>query len=141
MKSDLNEKDRIYLSTAFRTLIDLERIGDYAENIIEYADKIKEYSGKFSDDAVKEIKELKEIINNLYIQTVTAYKNKDKKALKEAYILEDRIDKITAEMTQKHVERLRDGKCTPEIGTQYLSFATNAERVADHFINMANTIK
>lgn len=141
MKAELSETDRVYLSTAFRTIIDLERVGDYAENIIEYAEKLKEYGGKFSDDAVKEIKELKELINNLYIQVIKAYKDSDKKALKEAYIIEDRVDKITAEMTEKHVQRLHEGKCTPEVGTQYLSLATNAERVADHFINVANSVK
>jgi len=33
------------------------------------------------------------------------------------------------------------GICTSDIGAQYMSLASNAERVADHFINVAKTIK
>ena len=47
LKADLSERDRIYLTTAFRSLIDIERIGDYSENIVECADKLKQADSKF----------------------------------------------------------------------------------------------
>ena len=51
----LNSFDQRYLSSTIRTVSDLERIGDYAENIVEYADALKEQNATFSKDAVKEI--------------------------------------------------------------------------------------
>lgn len=141
LKEDLNEKDRIYLTTAIRSITDLERVGDYAENIVEYADKLKEAGESFSETAVKEIAELNKLVKKLYGEVVAAYKNVDKKALAEAYKTEDTIDKVTESMTQRHVGRLSAGECTADVGAQYLSFSANAERVADHFINLANAIK
>ena len=141
MKADLNERDRNYLSTAFRTVTDLERVGDYAENIVEYADKLKEAGERFSDDAVGEITELKKLIRRLYERAIAAYKNTDRNALNDAYEIEERVDDVAEQMTANHIKRLRDGECTPEVGTQYLSLATNAERVADHYINVAKSIK
>lgn len=141
LKEDLAERDRIYLTTALRTIIDLERVGDYSENIVEYADKLKETGAKFSDRAVKEINDLKELIIKLYGEVMTAYMDNDKEALKNACATEDEIDAVTKQMTQNHIRRLSDGECTAEVGTQYLSLSVNAERIADHFMNVAKTIK
>lgn len=141
LKEDLAEKDRIYLTTALRTIIDLERIGDYAENIVEYADKLKDANARFSEQAIKEINDMKELIMALYEKAMTAYTGNDKKALKSAYEIENKIDAVAEQMTQNHIKRLSDGECNAEVGTLYISFSANAERVADHFINVAKTIK
>ncbi len=141
LQADLNEKDRLYLTTAFRTLTDLERVGDYAENIIEYADKLKEANETFSDDAKREITLLQETICSLADKVITAYRDHDFNALREAYEIEDGVDGMTADMAQRHIKRLSEGLCTPDVGTQYLSLSTNAERVADHYINVGKTIK
>ena len=141
MKADLNEQDRIYLSRAIRSVSDLERVGDYAENIVEYAEKLKSSSEKFSEEVVKEIAALKLWVNRLSERVMKTYVDRDVKALGEAYAIENKIDEITAQMTEGHIERLRNGSCTPEAGAMYLAFCSDAERVADHFINVANTVK
>ena len=48
----LSEKDIAYLSGTYRNVRDIERIGDYAENIVEYAVALSNSSQQFSDDAV-----------------------------------------------------------------------------------------
>lgn len=137
LRADLSEKDRTYLTTVFRTVIDLERVGDYAENIVEYADRLKESGESFSDAAIAEIGELKKLVNDLYENVMIAYKDGKKSALKAAFGVEDSVDKAAELMTQNHIGRLRDGKCTPDAGTRYASFVANAERVADHYVNVA----
>ena len=44
-------------------------------------------------------------------------------------------------MAANHIARLDAGVCTPDVGAQYLSLASNAERVADHLVNVANAAK
>lgn len=141
LKEDLSERDRIYLTTAIRTVTDLERVGDYAENIIEYADKLKEANAVFSQKAIEEINALKELISKLYSKVLAAYRFNDRAALEDANAIEEEVDGVTERMAQNHIERLSKGECTAEVGTQYMSFTSNAERVADHFINVARTIK
>lgn len=141
LRADLSEKDRVYLSTVFKTVTDLERVGDYAENIVEYADKLKQSNESFSAQALEEIGELKALIHELYGYAVTAYRDSDKKALQSAYEVENSVDGFTAKMADSHIERLSNGVCTPEVGAQYLSLSANVERIADHYINVANAIK
>ena len=139
--SGLSQKDKIYLSTTFRTVRDIERIGDYAENITEYAYNLSNSSQHFSQMAKKEIAELKEKLNMLYDKAIDAYSNEDFEALAQANILEEEIDDIKEKMEENHIQRLSQGICTPTVGAQYLSLSSNAERIADHLINVAKSIR
>ena len=141
LKEDLIERDRIYLSTAIRSVTDLERVGDYAENIVEYADKLQDTGERFSPDAVEEIGALKALVHELYDAAMHAYEYVDVETLDRAFEIEERVDDVTASMTDNHIKRLGDGVCTPEVGAQYLSLTSNVERIADHYINVAKTIR
>ena len=137
----LNSFDQRYLTSVIRTVSDLERIGDYAENIVEYADALKEQNATFSKDAVAEIRKIEQMILNLYKETLLAYHKLDLEALERANQIEDQIDDYTETMEQHHIERLVRGVCTPSVGAEYLSLAQNSERVADHLINVGKTIR
>lgn len=139
--SQLSEKDHIYLSTTFRSVRDIERIGDYAENIVEYAASLKSSNDNFSENALEEIERLRSLIHDLYIKVMRAYDDEDLDALEEANIVEDQIDDFTKAMEDNHIRRLGEGVCTANVGAQYLSLSSNAERVADHLVNVAKTIR
>ena len=136
----LNEKDHKYVATTFHTISDLERVGDYAENIMEYADTLRNEDDGFSESAVSEVAYLREHIEEMYRQVMQAYGQNDEKALEEAYRIEDEIDRITARMDENHIIRLNEGICTAIAGSQYMSLASNSERIADHFINVGKMI-
>ncbi|MCH5156719.1 MAG: Na/Pi cotransporter family protein [Clostridiales bacterium] len=141
LQCELGVKDRTYLTRAVRSIADFERIGDYAENIVEFADILKENNSVFSEKALNEINELRALVDNLFEKVMKGYKEHDRKALSEANDIEDNVDDFTAAMGKHHVKRLREGVCTPEVGAQYLSLSTSVERIADHLINVAQTVK
>ncbi len=141
LKADLGENDKIYLSSAIRSASDLERVGDYAENITEYAAKLKEVGEAFSESAVNEIRELESMVRCLYVNAIKAYRDGDIDAMNGALRIEDDVDAFTERMADNHVARLQRGECTPEVGAQYISLAANIERIADHYINVAKTIR
>lgn len=64
----------------------------------------------------------------------------DLEQLYDADILEEEIDDLTASMDINHVNRLSEGKCTAEVGSMFLSLASDVERIADHLVNVARTI-
>lgn len=141
LKCELNEKDRTYLTTVFKTVTDLERIGDYAENIVEYAEKLQSADERFSDDAVTEIAAVRVLVLSLYDSALKAYAGADKQALANAYVIEENIDEMTDKLSENHVARLSDGACSPDVGALFLMLTSNVERVADHLINVAKSVQ
>ena len=140
-KSGLGEKDRSYLSGTYRNIRDLERIGDYAENIVEYATILADSAQQFSDDAKYEISQMKTLLHQLFDKAMDAYQNENFTALDRANVIEEEIDDYTKRMEEGHIARMEKGICTPSVGAQYLELSSNAERIADHLINLAKSIK
>ena len=140
-KRGLGEKDKAYLSTTYRNIRDLERVGDYAENIVEYATALSDSGQQFSDDAKYEISQMKALLHRLYGYALTAYRDEDRQALDQANIVEEEIDDYTRRMEEGHIARMEKGICTPSAGAQYLELSSNTERIADHMINLAKSIK
>ena len=139
--SQLSQFDHQYLVSTIRTVSDLERIGDYAKNIVEYADSLRQQEIRFSDYALNEIDQMNTLIAQLHEATIQAYHKMDMSALGRANQIEDEIDRLTDEMERNHIQRLSLGICKPQAGTEYISLAQNSERVADHLINVAKTIR
>ncbi|MBR0190325.1 MAG: Na/Pi cotransporter family protein, partial [Clostridia bacterium] len=125
----------------YHVVIDLERVGDYAENIMEYALKLKADAASFSDEAKEELKTLIEMINELHAQSLIAFDKRDFGILNKVDEIEEKIDEYTAALELKHVERLKQGVCSAQTGSIYLQTVSNLERVGDHITNMAFSIK
>lgn len=139
--TDISEIDLSYIGTCYHTVSDLERIGDYAENILEYTEKSIGMGLSFSEDAIAEIMEMKDAISKLYIAVLSAYKTTDLSSMPEIEFYENKTDELKSTMGNQHIVRLSNGTCTPELGAIYLSLASDAERVADHLKNIAVAIK
>lgn len=137
----LSEKDHIYLTTTFRSVRDVERIGDYAVNIMEYADNLIKLRQSFSENARSEITQLNKMVHQLYEKVVKAYSDENLAALDEANVIEEQIDEYTKMMEDNHIKRMGEGLCNASVGAQYLEMSSNAERIADHLINVAKVIR
>ena len=137
----LGGHDKLFLSTVYRTVRDVERIGDYAENIVEYAEALSSAGDKFSDDALYEISQLRILVHSLYDKALSAYTTESLEDLEQANVIEDQIDDFTKRLEDSHIERLGKGICNANTGAQFMELTSNTERIADHLINVAKTIR
>ncbi|MBQ3116129.1 MAG: Na/Pi cotransporter family protein [Clostridia bacterium] len=141
MGKDLNEQDDKKIGSYYHVVSDIERVGDYAENIMEYSQRLKGEEAGFSDDAKKELYNLVEKFNDLHDKTIMAFDNRDLTILPEVVDIEEKVDELSVELEARHIERLRKGLCTAQLGSIFLQTVSNLERVSDHMTNVAFSIK
>ncbi len=134
---DLSEHDSKVVSKLLHTIGDLERISDHAVNIVEAAEEMYQKKIKFSDEASKEIGVIKSAVAEIMDKAVEAFINSNIPLAKEVEPLEDVIDELRTDLKMRHIERLREGKCTIELGFILTDLLTNLERVSDHCSNIA----
>ncbi len=141
MGKDLSITDDGKIASYYHVVSDLERVGDYAENIMEYAVKLIAENVQLSNDAVNELQAMKEKINELFDISVKAFNERNLNYLDIVCKLEEEIDDITDALGEMHVDRLKNGLCNAHSGSTYLQTISNLERVADHIYNVAFSIK
>ena len=137
----ISEEDNRYLATAIRTIGDLERVGDYSVNLTEYAELLQNFKETFSKDLLFEVEQLRETMGSLYQATMKAYMDHDFDALIEVNRYEDQVDDMVARIEKMHLQRLMDGVYPASVGQVYQEFASDTERIADHFLNVAKSIR
>ena len=137
----ISEDDHRYLATAIRTIGDLERVGDYAVNVTEYAELLQNFKETFSKDLIYEVEQLRDTIASLYQATMKTYMDQDFDALIEVNRYEDQVDNMVARIEKMHLQRLMDGIYPASVGQVYQEFASDTERIADHFLNVAKSIR
>lgn len=138
---DLAEADENKVSSFYHVTSDIERIGDYAENIVEYAEKMVADKAQFSDHAKAEILEMDGHLTELYKQVTATFSEIDLHYIEAVEREEQATDDVCQKMQQAHLRRMNEGRCTPEAGAIYLQLALNMERIGDHMHNIANSVK
>ncbi len=137
----LSQTDEKKLSSFYHVTSDMERIGDYAENIVEYAQTALQDKIVFSEHAVEQIHKMDYHLTELYQNVEAAFEKIDLSNLGTIYAEEQATDDMCTQMQQSHLRRLSENRCTPEAGAIFLQLALNMERIGDHMTNIANSVK
>lgn len=133
----LNKEDTRYLSSTYKTIADLERIGDYAQNISVYAKDLGE--DKFNDVIINEMEIMRTLINKLYLEIMSSYKNDKHKVSKQIKDLFENILALSNFMVKKYIKRLNDHELTSVSSGEYLKICNDTKRISEHLINIIDT--
>lgn len=137
---ELSDADSCRVSKLLHCIGDFERLGDHALNLLEGAEEICEKKVVFSGDAKRELDVLGTAIRDIMAYTVQAFVTDDAVLARRVEPLEEWIDNLIAEIKKRHIERLRAGECTIELGFILSDMLGNYERISDHCSNIAVAI-
>ena len=136
----LSEPDNASVSRQLHTIGDFERIGDHAMNILEAAEEIHEKKLRFSEKARKELDVLFNALTEILETTTEAYCDNSVSTARLVEPLEEVIDDLILEIKTKHIQRLKHGECSIELGFVLSDLLTDCERISDHCSNVAIAI-
>ena len=133
---DLSEADSHSLSIMLHCIGDFERISDHAVNLMESAQELAKKGLHFSDKAKAELKILENAVHDVVDTAYEVFDKQDVSLAEKIELLEEVVDELSKEVKRRHVQRLRTGECTIEMGFILSDITTSLERIADHCSNI-----
>lgn len=134
---NLKKEDSEMLNVMLHCIGDFERISDYACNLCDSARELQQKNMQFSPKAKTELDILSSAVREAVDISFDAFKSNNKNEADKVEPLEELIDTLAVELKARHIRRLREGKCTIELGFAHSDILNNLERVADHCSNIA----
>ena len=134
---EMPEKDSRKISSYYRIVGNLERIGDHAMNIAEYAKALEKTDGELSKSAVQEIKDMRQLSLDALKELEDAYEKDGAELLKTTAMNEQRIDDMSESLRENQLDRMRKGVCSADVGILFSEMVTDFERIGDHAMNIA----
>ena len=118
---------------------DLEKVGDYCESLADLARRKNEDKHVFSKTAERELDNMFRTVFDMFELTIEALNGREDSAQK-ALEAEDKINKLSDEYTQNHVQRMKDGKCQTNAGLIYNDVLSHIEKTGDHLTNVNEAV-
>lgn len=137
----ISEKQKMVVSDLFSAAIDLESIGDHANDISDNAGVASIIEADFSQSAIEDI-----TLMFAKIEEIVDLALKLRETNKYSYItkiedLEEEIDELEAKIREDHTERLIAGTCDVRLSIVFLDTVSHLERISDHALKMAYCVK
>ena len=132
--------DRKRIGGLFHVVIDVERIGDHAVNIMDDALKEENQKVRFSEEGRREVMEMYQKVIEIYDKSINVFVTMDKSKFDEINRLEDSIDQMQIDFQEAHVKRMAKEECSIEAGLIFTDLVIGLERIADHATNIAYSI-
>ena len=140
MPLELSEHESKRIANLFHVVTDIERISDHAMNILNLAHERIDRNAKLSDKASQELRDL---FSTTMQVLDAALEGLEEWGIPDTIMTlleqeEQSVDDMTEALRQKHIDRLKERKCTPKSGVIFLEAINCLERVSDHAMNIAS---
>ena len=116
---------------------EFEKIGDYAYKLSKLIENMNEKEQSFSINADKELKIMCNIVEDTILRTIETIKKRDVNSIIEIEALKQVAEKYKEEYKTAHIERLKTGICSVDIGLTFIEILTVYERIIGHCINIS----
>ncbi len=124
---------------SMRTVVDVERVGDYAVNVVKMLPLVQE---KLPEGVVDELERMGVIVTSMLQELRQAFGTGDKDKAVEIWKQDDEVDELYAALlthARSRMGRLHDGERL-ELYKDVVFMAKALERMGDHLTNVAEHI-
>lgn len=137
----ISEIEALHVGHLYHIVTDFERIGDHAENVLGYARQMHEQKQKFSNKALKDLRELTQAVYKIFDLACENFARPSDELYHVIHDMEDDIDNMVDKMRNGNIKRLGKMKCEATQGLYFSEILVDLERVADHAMNIARAAK
>lgn len=128
------------ISSLMHMVNDLEKVGDYCENLWEQNERRIDKKAKFSDMANEEIATLAAKTREFLEFVTTALEERETEIEKQAHAMENGIDELEDQYRKHHIARLNTGECAVIPGLIFIDMLHNFEKIGDHTHSISRAI-
>ena len=136
----LSEEDNGRVAGYFHMVTNIERIGDYCDNIRQDIERMVENQVLFTEKARRDLNTLFSAIEDVTRLTFEAFEQCDPILTRRIEPLEEVVDGLQEKLETEHMRRLKAKECNVEAGVIFLEIISNAERISDHCSNIGVAI-
>ena len=136
----ISDREHENVARLLQVVSDIERVGDYCENISEFAEEMAENKLSFSEIGAQELKEMIEVCADSYEYAIQAFMENDKEKARKVIEKEVKADELEVKLRTKHIKRLTNQECNTEAGIVFLDTVICLERISDHARNIAEEV-
>jgi phosphate:Na+ symporter len=140
MSKDLTLAQQQHCFQIKNLLIDIERVGDMAENIAEYAMERIVNKVSFSSAATEELEHLWGHAHATYVLAIEAFSENNAEKARQVSLQECEFDRLYWRARQAHIHRMEKGVCQPEADVIITETLRILERISDHADNLAVSV-
>ena len=128
------------ISSLMHVVNDLEKIGDYCENLWQLGERRIEQRIRFSSVAEAEVADLAQKTREFVSFIQKAFERRDQTIIEKAQFMENQIDTLEAQLRDNHIQRLNTGECSVNPGLIFIDMIHNFEKIGDHTHSIARAI-
>ncbi len=137
----LSEHQKMVVSDLFSAAIDLESIGDHANDISDIAKEAARVEANFSEMAIGDITTMFDKVDEIVELALKLRETNTYSYIAKIEDLEEEIDELEEKIRAEHTERLISGVCDIRLSILFLDTVSHLERISDHALKMAYCVK
>ena len=136
----ITEKEMKVVNNLFDSITDIERSGDHVENMAGYLQHIKDMKESISEDAAYELRNMNNLVKSAFESAIRAIEFDDTKEAKETLSYAADVYYTRKTIRKRHIQRMKDGECSPDVGVYFLDIISSMERIAGYAFTIARYI-
>ncbi|MCD8156256.1 MAG: Na/Pi cotransporter family protein [Clostridiales bacterium] len=128
----LSAQDSRQISVMLQCIRDFERIAGHVASVRDSVAALREKEIHISESGMQELMVYARATQDILSHTIAAYRNMDLAKARSIEAYEEATDSMSVELRQRHIDRLRSGRCSMDAGLILEEMITAFEHVLDH---------